>query len=120
MARAVVRQRSAKEATMPKLTEGSAERLIVPPGRRDVLIFDGGHEDAVRGFGIRKFASGEAYYFVKYNIGRKQRRQSLGCVTRGNLKYMLEACNTSGDVGAPQILRHDDRGALVRFNARWA
>jgi len=88
MARAVVRQRSAKEATMPKLTEGSAERLIVPPGRRDVLIFDGGHEDAVRGFGIRKFASGEAYYFVKYNIGRKQRRQSLGCVTRGNLKAM--------------------------------
>jgi hypothetical protein len=28
----------------------------VPPGKRDVLIFDGGHEDAVRGFGIRKFA----------------------------------------------------------------
>jgi len=47
-------------------------------------------------------------------------RESLFDVTRGNLKYMLEACNTSGDVGAPQILRHDDRGALVRFNARWA
>ena len=73
---------------MPKLTEGFAERLKVPPGRRDVLIFDGGHEDAVRGFGIRKFASGQAYYFVKYNIGRKQRRQSLGSVTRGNLKAM--------------------------------
>jgi integrase len=73
---------------MPKLIEGFAERLKVPPGKRDVLCFDGGHEDAVRGFGIRKFASGEAYYFVKYNIGRKQRRQSLGSVTRGNLKAM--------------------------------
>ena len=62
----------------------TCERVKVPPGKRDVLIFDGGHEDAVRGFGIRKSASGEAYYFVKYNIGRKQRRQSLGSVTRGN------------------------------------
>ena len=66
----------------------TCERVKVPPGKRDVLIFDGGHEDAVRGFGIRKSASGEAYYFVKYNIGRKQRRQSLGSVTRGNLKAM--------------------------------
>jgi len=47
-------------------------------------------------------------------------RESLFDVTRGNLKYMLEACNASGDVEAAQILRHDDRGALVRFHARWA
>jgi len=73
---------------MPKLTEGFADRLEVPSGKRDVLVFDSGHGDTVRGFGIRKFASGEAYYFVKYNIGRKQRRQSLGSVTRGNLKAM--------------------------------
>ena len=47
-------------------------------------------------------------------------RASLFDVTRGNLKYMLEACSASGDVEQPQILRHDDRGALVQFNARWA
>jgi hypothetical protein len=47
-------------------------------------------------------------------------RESLFDVTRGNLQYVLELCGASGDVGAPQIVRHDDRGALVRFRARWA
>jgi len=47
-------------------------------------------------------------------------RQSLFDVTRGNLQYVLEICGASGDVGHPQVVRHDDRGALVRFNARWA
>ena len=47
-------------------------------------------------------------------------RASLFDVTRGNLKYIFEACSASGDVEQPQILRHDDRGALVQFNARWA
>ena len=47
-------------------------------------------------------------------------RRSLFDVTRGNLQYVLELCGASGDVGAPQIVRHDHRGALVRFNARWA
>jgi hypothetical protein len=47
-------------------------------------------------------------------------RESLFDVTRGNLQYVLEVCGTSGDVGRPQVVRHDDRGALVRFNARWA
>ncbi len=47
-------------------------------------------------------------------------RQSLFDVTRGNLQYVLEICGASGDVGRPQVVRHDDRGALVRFSARWA
>jgi hypothetical protein len=29
-------------------------------------------------------------------------------------------CGASGEVSAPQIVQHDDRGALVRFTARWA
>ena len=73
---------------MPKLFEGYCDTLKVPPGKRDVLVFDEGHKDAVPGFGVRKFASGKASYIVKYNIGTKQRRQSLGPVTRGNLKAM--------------------------------
>src|SRR5262245_29100153 len=73
---------------MPKLVEGLADRLLVPPGKRDMLVFDNGHPDAVPGFGLRTFASGAAYYFVKYNIGSKQRRQSLGPATRGNLRAM--------------------------------
>jgi integrase len=73
---------------MPKFTEGLADKLHVPTGARDVKVFD----DELPGFGIRKFAMGHASYFVKYNVGRQQRRKTLGKVVRGNLKAMrLEA-----------------------------
>jgi integrase len=73
---------------VPKFFEGFADRLRVPEGARDVQVFD---ED-LPGFGIRKFASGRASYFVKYGIGVQQRRLTLGKVVRGNLKTMrLEA-----------------------------
>src|SRR5262249_46916193 len=74
--------------SMPKFFEGFADRLCVPDGARDVQVFDEG----LAGFGIRKFASGRACYFVKYAIGAQQRRLTLGKVVRGNLKTMrLEA-----------------------------
>ena len=73
---------------MPKIIEGFADGLAVPPGKREILVFDSGHRDAVPGFGIRKFASGAAVFVVKYAHGGRQRRQSLGPVTRGNLKDM--------------------------------
>jgi hypothetical protein len=47
-------------------------------------------------------------------------RESLFDVTRGNLQYALEVCGTSGAVGVPEIVRHDDHGAVVRFTARWS
>jgi integrase len=73
---------------LPKLVEGLADRLKVPEGKRDVQVFD----DDLPGFGIRKFDSGRASYFVKYNVGPQQRRHTLGAVVRGNLKAMkLEA-----------------------------
>jgi integrase len=73
---------------VPKFFEGFAERLRVPDGARDIQVFD----DDLPGFGIRKFESGKASYFVKYSVGPKQRRLTLGKVTRGNLKPMrLEA-----------------------------
>jgi len=73
---------------MPKLVEGFADRLRLPAGARDVQVFD----DDLPGFGIRKFESGKASYFVKYGIGHQQRRLTLGRVVRGNLKAMrLEA-----------------------------
>ncbi|MFM9850018.1 MAG: tyrosine-type recombinase/integrase [Hyphomicrobiaceae bacterium] len=73
---------------MPKLIEGYADKLAVPAGSRDTQVFD----DDLPGFGIRKFDSGRASYFVKFNVGRQQRRKTLGAVVRGNLKAMrLEA-----------------------------
>jgi integrase len=58
---------------VPKLTDDFVSKLKVPPGKRDVLVFD----TEVRGFGVRKFKSGKTYFLVKYNVGGKQRRQSL-------------------------------------------
>lgn len=73
---------------MPKLVEGFADKLVVPIGARDVQVFD----DDLQGFGIRKFDSGKASSFVKFNVGWQQRRKTLGAVVRGNLKAMrLEA-----------------------------
>jgi integrase len=73
---------------MPRFTEGFADKLKVPEGARDVQAFD----DELAGFGVRKFDTGKASYFVKYNIGKQQRRKTLGAVVRGNLKAMrLEA-----------------------------
>ena len=73
---------------MPKLTEGFADKLVVPEGARDVQVFD----DDLPGFGVRKFAGGHASYFVKFNVGPQQRRKTLGKAVRGNLKGMrLEA-----------------------------
>jgi integrase len=69
---------------MPKLKEGDAARLEVPDGARDIQVFD----EELPGFGLRKFASGKASYFVKYSIGRQQRRLTLGPAIRGNCAEM--------------------------------
>jgi hypothetical protein len=47
-------------------------------------------------------------------------RESLFDVTRGNLQYVLEICGTPGAVGVPEVVRHDENGARVRFVARWS
>jgi len=75
---------------MPKLVEGYADRLHVPPGVRDVQVFD----DDLPGFGLRKFRSGRAVYFVKYSIGHQQRRLTLGVVVRGNCTEMRKRAST--------------------------
>ena len=66
---------------MPRLVEGFAIRMRVPAGKRDVTVFD----DALPGFGIRKFASGKASYIVKYVAGTTQRKLSLGPAVPGTL-----------------------------------
>src|SRR5687768_16392992 len=70
---------------MAKITEGFAYRMTVPRGvsaKSGVQVFD----DALPGFGIRKFPNGKAVYFVKFNIGTQQRRHVLGsALVRGAL-----------------------------------
>ena len=66
---------------MVKLVEGMASRLRVPAGKKDIQVFD----ETLPGFGIRKFESGRAFYFVKFAVGSQQRKLSLGPVVPGVL-----------------------------------
>jgi integrase len=69
---------------MPKLVEGFAARLRVPTGKRDVHVWD----DALPGFGIRKFESGKKYCIVKFTVNGQQRKLSLGLAVPGVLAEM--------------------------------
>jgi hypothetical protein len=81
---------------MPKFFEGYAGKLAVPEGASDVLVFD----TEVAGLVIRKFASGEASYILKYPVAGKvvdgvtvpgrTRRVTLEEVRRGRLAAVLE------------------------------
>lgn len=57
-----------------KFSEATLKNLSVPEGMRDCQWFDA----TLPGFGFRKFASGRAAYIVKYRVGTKQRKVSLG------------------------------------------
>ena len=59
---------------MATLSEEFAAKLVVPGDKKEVLIFD----DDLPGFGLRKFASGKASWFVKFNVGSQQRKVTLG------------------------------------------
>ena len=64
---------------MAKILENTVSKIKVPEGKRDVLVFD----ESLPGFGICKFATGKASFFVKYQIGGQQRKLSLGPVVPG-------------------------------------
>lgn len=70
---------------MAKILENTVSKIKVPEGKRDILVFD----DSLPGFGIRKFASGKASFFVKYQLsGGQQRKLSLGPVVPGVVAEM--------------------------------
>jgi Arm DNA-binding domain len=66
---------------MAKLTDAFIRSLQVPEGAKDVQAFD----DSCPGFGVRKFAKGHGSYFVKYTVGKQQRRKTLGPFVAGAL-----------------------------------
>jgi Arm DNA-binding domain len=66
---------------MAKLTDQIIRSLQVPEGAKDVQAFD----DSCPGFGVRKQASGHTTFFVKYTIGKQQRRKTLGPFVAGAL-----------------------------------
>jgi hypothetical protein len=50
---------------MAKLADKSVRDLQVPEAAKDVQVFD----EELPGFGIRKFASGKATFFLKSSVG---------------------------------------------------
>jgi integrase len=59
-----------------KLTKANIERLALPAGGNDRIVFDA----ALPGFGLRLRCGGKRTWIVQYRVGAKQRRVTLGTV----------------------------------------
>jgi integrase len=59
-----------------KLTRVNVERLALPAGVNDRIVFD----DGLPGFGLRIRDGGKRTWIVQYRVGAKQRRVTLGTV----------------------------------------
>ncbi len=59
-----------------KLTKATVERLELPQGRSETIVFDEG----LPGFGLRIRAGGKRTWIAQYRLGSKQRRVTLGTV----------------------------------------
>jgi integrase len=59
-----------------RLNKATAERLELPPGKTELIVFD----DALPGFGLRIRAGGKRTWIAQYRLGSKQRRVTLGTV----------------------------------------
>jgi hypothetical protein len=66
---------------MAKLTDQFIRSMQVQEGAKDVQAFD----DRCPVFGVRKQSSRHATFFVKYSIGKQQRRKTLGPFVAGAL-----------------------------------
>jgi integrase len=99
---------------MVKLIESTVVTLKVPEGRRDVIVFD----DALPGFGVRKFATGKTSYFVKYKLGTQQRKITLGRAVPGILADMRrEAAKVLAQVKLGQDVAAKKKEAAVKRSA---
>lgn len=65
-------------------TEGCANKIAVPKGKREVVVFDARQP----GFGIRKFPDGRAVYIVRYTVAGVRRKLVLSPCTPGVLAKM--------------------------------
>jgi integrase len=59
-----------------RLTKATVERLELPPGKTELIVFDEG----LPGFGLRIRAGGKRTWIAQYRHGAKQRRVKLGTI----------------------------------------
>jgi hypothetical protein len=57
-----------------RLTDTVVADAVCPPGRKDVMLFDG----ELRGFGVRVTASGGRFFFLQYKLAGRGRRATIG------------------------------------------
>ena len=59
-----------------RLTKATVERLELPPGKAELIVFDEG----LPGFGLRIRAGGKRTWIAQYRLGSKQGRVTIGSV----------------------------------------
>jgi hypothetical protein len=64
-------------ATGP-ITKTSVDALLCPPNKDREILWDGGHKEAVRGFGVAAFRNGGKCYIAQYRKGGRSRRTRIG------------------------------------------
>src|SRR5436190_6406686 len=92
-----------------KLTQASIDRLALPPGKSDLVVFD----DDVPGFGLRLRAGGSRTFIVQYALGGRQRRMTIGTA---KILDAAKARQTARNLLAKVRLGHDP--AVERTVAR--
>jgi hypothetical protein len=97
---------------MATLSEEFAAKLVVPDDKKELLVFD----DALPGFGLRKFASGKASWFVKFNVGSQQRKVTLGNALAP--KSYAEAKKRAGKILSDARVGIDARPAIEERKAK--
>jgi integrase len=64
---------------MPEKLTAKLVQSIEPPARGDRTVWDGGHEKAITGFGIRVSAGGARSFFINYrDTAGRERRHRIG------------------------------------------
>jgi hypothetical protein len=78
-----------------KLTQRKIEGLACPPGKKDILVFDGGQ----RGLGVRVTAGGGKTFLAQYTLAGAKRRIPLGSCSAISLAKARDAARSVlGDV----------------------
>jgi integrase len=73
----VGRFRRRKMTTGP-ITKSSVDALVCPSTKDREILWDGGHREAVRGFGVAAFRNGGKCYIAQYRKDGRSRRTRIG------------------------------------------
>ena len=94
-----------------KLTRATMSKLVLPPGKSEMIVFDEG----LPGFGLRVRAGGKRTWVAQFRVGTKQRRVGLGTAERVDPE---EARRRAKEVLAKVSLGRDPQTEKVHAKAQ--